>query len=79
MSTSSHSTVAANVRAELARRQIRHATVAADLGYTPQAMSRRLSGAVPFTAVDLQRLSQLVDVPIEQFHATHTPTEVAAG
>jgi transcriptional regulator with XRE-family HTH domain len=77
VSTSSHSTVAANVRAELARRQIRHATVAVDLGYTPQAMSRRLSGAVPFTAVDLQHLARIVDVPIDDLLAEPEPTAAA--
>lgn len=79
MSTSTHQTVAATVRAELARRNLRHATVAADLGYTPQAMSRRLAGAVPFTAIDLQRISELVGVPVADLLTAPEPEAAAAG
>ena len=60
-----HQVVAANVRAELARRRLTGVAVARELGLTQPAMSRRLTGDVPFTAVEVWRLSQILDVPIE--------------
>ena len=62
--------IAANVRAEMARRRLRAVTVAAELGMSQPAMSRRLSGEVPFTAIEVYRLAQILDVPIESLFAT---------
>lgn len=54
---------AATVRAELARRGIKHITLAAHLGYSQPAMSRRLKGEIDFSASDLVAIAALLDVP----------------
>lgn len=51
--------VAAAVRSELARQRIPQATIAARLGISQAAVSRRLSGAVPF---DVSELAAVADV-----------------
>lgn len=37
------------------------------LGWKQQHISRRLSGAVPFSATELFEVAQMLDVPMEQF------------
>lgn len=56
--------VAANVRAEMARRQVTQATLAAALGVTQQAVSRRLRGDVDFTVSELQAVADVLEVPV---------------
>ena len=57
--TSHAERVAAAVRSELARQRIPQATIAARLGISQAAVSRRLSGVVPF---DVSELAEVADV-----------------
>lgn len=61
---STHEDVAANIRAELARRRIRQHAVASALGLNQQQVSRRLNGVVEFSATELRNLAQLLEVPV---------------
>lgn len=53
--------VAANVRAEIARRRIRQVDVAASLGMSQQALSRRLTGEVAFDVGELHEVAALLE------------------
>lgn len=55
--------VAANVRAEVARRRLRQSEIAEALELDQRAVSRRLLGYVEFSASELQKLAGLLDVP----------------
>lgn len=57
--------IAANVRAEMARRRLRAVTVANELGLSQAGISRRLAGVVPFTALEVHRLAQILRVPLD--------------
>lgn len=54
--------VAANVRAEMARRSCTQKSLAEQLGRTQQALSRRLSGQVAFTVRELEQISVALGV-----------------
>lgn len=56
--------VADSVRAELARRKITQTELAEALGMTQPAVSRRMSGAVPFDTEELGRIADLLGVPM---------------
>lgn len=62
-----HEIVAAEVRAELARQRISGRQAARRLGWTQQALSRRLTGDIPFNVADLDALAGLLEVPISTF------------
>lgn len=62
--------VAANVRAEVARRQDTQADVARVLGLSQQSVSKKLRGAVPFDLDQLEALALHYGVPVEQFVST---------
>lgn len=64
MNESNAECVAANVRAEVARRRIRQTAIAEHLGLNQQQVSRRLNGQVELTATELQRLAELLEVPV---------------
>ena len=51
----------------MARRSVSQAQVASTLGLTQPQVSRRLSGAVEFSASELSKLSKLLDVPVSAF------------
>jgi transcriptional regulator with XRE-family HTH domain len=55
---------AVNVRAELARRGLTQEQAGAAIGLNQKAMSRRLTGAVDFSSTELQKLAELLEVPI---------------
>jgi predicted transcriptional regulator len=57
-------TVAATVRAEMARRMIRQATLAEHLGYSQPKVSRRLSGDVPFTLDELSAVAAALGITL---------------
>jgi transcriptional regulator with XRE-family HTH domain len=65
--------VAANVRAELARRRISQTTVAQRLGVSRQNVAQRLNGRVDFRVGELVAIAALLDVPV-----TALLTETAA-
>jgi transcriptional regulator with XRE-family HTH domain len=56
--------VADSVRAEMARRKITQTELAESLGMTQPAISRRMSGAVPFDTEELGRIADLLGVPM---------------
>jgi transcriptional regulator with XRE-family HTH domain len=58
------SRVADSVRAEMARRKITQTELAESLGMTQPAISRRMSGAVPFDTEELGRIADLLGVPM---------------
>lgn len=66
MGTNHRDTVAANVRAEVARRRARQTDLAALLGISQQAMSRRLTGEVAFDVDELQALASHLEVPASE-------------
>ncbi len=56
--------VARNVRAELARRGLSQATIANSLGLSQAAVSRRLLGTTSFSIAELERVAEVLPVPI---------------
>lgn len=56
-----------NVRAEMARRSKSQADIAALLGLSQTAVSRRLKGNVDFSASELERLSREFNIPVGVF------------
>lgn len=59
--------VAAEVRAELARQRRPQRDLAEAIGLSQQAASRRLCGEVPFDIAELAKVAALLGVPIEHF------------
>ena len=59
--------VAAEIRAELARRRLSARRAAARLGWTQAYLSRRLNGDVPFDVEDIEALAELLGVPPQRF------------
>lgn len=57
---------AAEVRAELARQRKTSQALAKALGISPQAMSRRTTGDLPFDLDELEAAAAFLDVPITQ-------------
>lgn len=58
--------LAANVRAEAARRRVSQAQIAQHLGLDRSAVSRRLSGKTEFSSSELARISDLLEVPVAE-------------
>ena len=56
--------VADTVRAEMARRRVTQTSIANDLHISQAALSRRLSGMVPFDVKELSALASLLDMPV---------------
>jgi len=54
--------VAANIRAELARQKVSQTQVAERLGLSQAAVSRRLSGALPFELDEIAAVADLLNV-----------------
>lgn len=67
---SSYQDVAAEVRAEMARKQLSGVRAAQTLGWTQNYISRRLSGRVPFDVEDLTAIADLLEVPVSTFFET---------
>lgn len=63
-SASLPATVAGEVRAEMARQQINQQRVADALGFSRQALSRRITGEVPFDVAELEKIADLLGVPV---------------
>lgn len=73
MTSSPHETVAANTRAELARQRVRHQDVAAALGLSQQAASRRLNGEVPFDSNELPILAEMLGLEVADLYRDDRP------
>ena len=70
-------TVADNVRGELARQRWTGRKAAAALGITQNYVSRRLSGLTPMSPADLVMFSDLLEVPIARFFDADQANEKA--
>lgn len=57
-------TVAAEVRAQLARRQLPGSALAAAVGKSEMYVSRRLRGDIPFDLIDLEQVAQFLGVAV---------------
>lgn len=66
MTSTATKRVAANIRAEMARRGLTQGEVAARVGMTQQAVSRRLSGRFGITVDDLERFCAALGLTVEQ-------------
>jgi transcriptional regulator with XRE-family HTH domain len=64
--TTSREEIAANVRAEMGRRQVDQAALAAVLGKSNAAVSDRVNGKTHFRVDELQRVAGLLQVPLER-------------
>jgi transcriptional regulator with XRE-family HTH domain len=56
--------VGANVRAEMARRNLSQTALAEQLNVTQQKLSRCISGQQPFRVDELARIAEALDVPL---------------
>ncbi len=61
--TSPAEQVAATVRAEMARRRVTQTALADVLGMTQTALSRRISGAIPFDVNELHAIAEHLGLP----------------
>jgi transcriptional regulator with XRE-family HTH domain len=57
--------VAATIRAELARRRKSQKDLADALGFSQVAMSRRLNGATPIDVNELAQIAEFLGMPVE--------------
>jgi hypothetical protein len=62
-----HQWVAAEVRAEMARQRVSQQTLAGAVGISQAAISRRITGEVPFDVTELARVAEVLGVPAAQF------------
>lgn len=60
--------IAAEIRAELARRNLSHRQLAIALGFTPMWIHRRIGGAAQtdLTFEDVEVIARFLDVPVAQ-------------
>jgi transcriptional regulator with XRE-family HTH domain len=59
-----NNTIAAEVRAELGRRNLSQAQLAVRLGWTQVRLSRRLRSVSDFSTAELEQISDALGVPI---------------
>jgi hypothetical protein len=75
-----HEIAAANIRAELARRQMAHQDAADTLGMPRTAVTNRLSGHVSITLEELENFGLLFDMDPRQLLVDHVgPAAPANG
>lgn len=66
-------TIAANIRAEIARRGMKDGEFAVAFRMTPMSMSRRLSGNTPFTTSEVKRAADYFGVPVASLFEPQLP------
>jgi transcriptional regulator with XRE-family HTH domain len=64
-------TIAANIRAEIARAGMTDAEFAEQFGMSPMGVSRRLSNITPFTTSEVAHAAQFFGVTIESLYTAH--------
>lgn len=69
--------VAAELRAEIARQRRTQGDLAQALGWTQQYLSRRLTGATPLSLDDVEKLARILGIPLAELVATR-PREATA-
>jgi transcriptional regulator with XRE-family HTH domain len=74
MAQTYNETVAAEVRAEMARQRRSQADIAAGLGWTQAFLSRRLNDDVAFSTDEIERLAGALGIPLSQLV---TPAQAA--
>lgn len=62
--TTSREEIAANVRAEMARRQVTQRQIADTIGKSQAAVSSRMTGESHFRIHELQQIAAFLEVPI---------------
>lgn len=65
--TKTYELVAAEIRAEMARQRMTQATLAERLGIDRSTISRKLAGEHPFDLLDLERIADVLGVPLSRF------------
>lgn len=70
--------VAANVRAEVARRMLGQRVLAEKLDLTQRAVSRRLRGEVAWSGDELAQLAQFLEIAVERFFDARPLDEASA-
>lgn len=70
--------VAAEVRAEMARRQMTATEIARQLHRSRAFMSRRLNGEVPFDVAELEEIAKILGLPANHFFAKAAAAVVPA-
>jgi transcriptional regulator with XRE-family HTH domain len=63
--TSAAQRIAGEVRAELARQRRSQASLALALGISQQALSRRMTGDIPFNIDQLSTVASFLSMPLE--------------
>lgn len=71
--------IAAEVRAELARARRRSKDVAQVLGCSPSAASRKMNGKPAFTVADLNRIAEMLGIDATRFYSADPASAVAPG
>lgn len=61
-------TVAAEVRAHLARKQISSREIAELVGLTPSQMSRRINGSIAFTVEEIGEVAKALGVTVSSLY-----------
>lgn len=69
MATTYNDSIAAEVRAEMARQRRSQTSIAAELGWTQAFLSRRLCGEVAWGADEIEAVAGALGVPIGQLTA----------
>ncbi|WP_372593577.1 helix-turn-helix domain-containing protein [Actinotalea sp.] len=78
MATNLTAAIADAVREHLRRRGVSQRTAGPLLGMSQQALSDRLTGRTPFTLADLERLADLLDLPVSDLLQPRQVQEVGA-
>lgn len=78
MNPSLSTLVGAEIRAELARRRMAQDVFAKGIKVSQATLSRRLSGASPFTLDELEAASKYLNVPVAQLLGRAAPVAVPA-
>jgi hypothetical protein len=74
--TSAAQRIAGEVRAELARQRRSQASLALALGISQQALSRRMTGDIPFNIDQLSTVASFLSMPLEALVAS--PVQAAS-
>jgi transcriptional regulator with XRE-family HTH domain len=76
MAQTYNETVVAEVRAEMGRRRLSQEDLAAELGWTQEKVSRRLTGTVTFSTNEVEQVATALGIPLSQLV---TPSVQAAA
>ena len=63
--------VAGEIRAELGRKGLRQWELAVQLDWSQSMLSRRLSGLIPFSTDEIERIARVLDIPVSQLTTPH--------